>query len=75
MAENLPKGDQSTDSPSSFDKVAREPKNEAKISQSLSDEADIVYPSGLKLILLMTSMFIGMFLVSLVCFTEALEMK
>lgn len=30
------------------------------------DKDDIVYPTGLKLALLMTSIFIGMFLVSLV---------
>ena len=29
-------------------------------------EAEIIYPSGLKLALLMTSMFVGMFLVALV---------
>jgi hypothetical protein len=31
------------------------------------DKDDIVYPTGLKLALLITSIFIGMFLVSLVC--------
>lgn len=31
------------------------------------DDTDVVYPSGLKLALLLTSIFIGMFLVSLVC--------
>jgi hypothetical protein len=30
------------------------------------DRADIIYPSGLKLALLMMSIFVGMFLVSLV---------
>lgn len=33
------------------------------------DHADIIYPSGLKLALLMISIFIGMFLVSLVRLT------
>jgi len=41
---------------------------EATVSQDSSDiaDADIAYPSGIKLILIMTSMFVGMFLVSLV---------
>lgn len=36
------------------------------------DDTDIVYPTGLKLALLMTSMFVGMFLVSLVCLVVSL---
>jgi hypothetical protein len=32
---------------------------------------DIIYPSGLKLALLMMSIFVGMFLVSLVCWRSA----
>jgi MFS family permease len=53
--------------------VEGRPKDEVVVSQNSSDEADIVYPSGLKLILLMISIFIGMFLVSLVCFIGALR--
>lgn len=39
--------------------------DETTVSNNLYNDADIVYPSGLKLVLIMTSMFVGMFLVSL----------
>jgi len=34
---------------------------------SNTESSDIIYPSGIKLALLMTSIFVGMFLVALVC--------
>ncbi|KAK9365634.1 major facilitator superfamily domain-containing protein [Lipomyces kononenkoae] len=41
--------------------------NEPTVPAKAHDHIDIIYPSGLKLALLMISIFIGMFLVSLVC--------
>jgi hypothetical protein len=38
-----------------------------KPENSRPNVADIEYPTGIKLALLMTSIFVGMFLVSLVC--------
>lgn len=75
MADSLSKGDGATESRNSIDGVERRPKDEVVVSQNSPDEADIVYPSGLKLILLMISVFIGMFLVSLVCFIGTLRME
>ena len=42
--------------------------NESKVK---AKDSDIVYPSGLKLAFLMSSIFIGMFLVSLVRYVSA----
>lgn len=39
----------------------------ASDSKAKDIHTGIIYPSGLKLALLMTSIFVGMFLVSLVC--------
>ena len=40
--------------------------DESKVKSLKHDPTDLIYPSGIKLFLLMTSIFVGMFLVSLV---------
>jgi len=40
--------------------------DESKATQLEDTQTDIIYPSGLKLALIMTSIFVSMFLVSLV---------
>jgi hypothetical protein len=41
--------------------------SDVKDIQGIPADTDAVYPSGLKLVLLMISIFVGLFLVALVC--------
>jgi hypothetical protein len=45
--------------------------DESKAKDLKRNDIDSTYPSGLKLALLMMSIFVGMFLVSLVCLNSA----
>lgn len=49
-----------------FKKKEKQPQENETAPSAPVDHTDIIYPSGLKLALLMTSIFVGMFLVSLV---------
>lgn len=68
----------SMDAPASINKDPVNEKDraiEAKTQdgQNIQPTTDIVYPSGLKLGLLMVSMFVGMFLVALVRYVSKLS--
>lgn len=49
-----------------FKKKEKQRQDDEMAPPAPMNHADIIYPSGLKLALLMTSIFVGMFLVSLV---------
>lgn len=53
--------------PASEEDIMSTDNDKAKeLNQHIQTDTDIIYPSGLKLTLLMMSIFIGMFLISLV---------